>query len=219
MFWPLLRLIKFILQMKLEDLLPNKKTAVATEFPDYLLNDPEIVGYPDREMQMEVYRWVWSELYKNNADNYVLKDFGAGRGDLYTKSDYGLIYHGYEILPNLVDVGKFKYRDSTDFYLHCKDFITEPLVVSDFTVCIGTLNSIPTSTPWQLFQTTLQRALETTTQKIIFVLNDYNEHGFNSFPISQLQRYLPDPKLPFDINMEKYEDIYMLTLHVGGFKL
>ena len=50
-------------------------------------------------------------------------------------------------------------------------------------------------------------------------LNDNNEYGFNSFPISQLQRHLPMGNLPMEINMDKFEDIYMLTLHVGGFKL
>ena len=206
--------------MKLEDLLPNKPIAVESQFPDYLINDPQIVGYPDLDMQRQIYEWVGNKLYETDLHNPTIKDFGAGRGDFwkafYRSND---IYYGYEILPNLVECGKYKYKDAIDFHLYCKDFMTEPLMVSNFTVCIGTLNSIPTSNPWQLFEDTLRRAMETTTDKIIFVLNDNNEHGFNSFPISQLQRHLPMGNLPLEINMELFEDIYMLTLHVGGFKL
>jgi hypothetical protein len=205
--------------MKLEDLLPKQPITLENQFPDYLINDPQVVGYPDVEMQTEIYNWVNNKLGtgKTNLSKISIKDFGAGRGDF---SEYSIAkYYGYEILPNLVEVGKFKYKNSENFNLYCKDFMLDPLVVSDFTICIGTLNSMQTSNPWQLFEDTLQRAMETTTDKIIFVLNDNNEYGFNSFPISQLQRHLPMGNLPMEINMDKFEDIYMLTLHVGGFKL
>ena len=50
------------------------------EIPDYLVNDPELVGYPDLEMQEKIYNWAIQ--YLNFSEKTVL-DVGAGRGDLF----------------------------------------------------------------------------------------------------------------------------------------
>jgi hypothetical protein len=63
----------------------------------------------------------------------------------------------------------------------------------------------------------MQKALETTEKAIIFVLsNKFDVEGFNDFPFKELFDHLPNN--PFTIDCTKFEDIYMLIVHVDDFK-
>lgn len=218
--------------MKLEDLLkgsviPTKieppivqEDPPKVEIPDYLLNDPQVVGYPDLEMQNQIYGMVsdviYHSIYTNDnlrTEPYSVKDFGAGRGDfskwLVVNDDQ---YTGYEINRLLVEAGKVKYDGIN---LVEKDFFQSNLK-TDFTICVGTLNSMPTNDKWKLFRDVMQKALETTTNKIIFVLaNRFDVEGYNDFPLTELVQHLPTN--PFELNYTFLEDIYMLVVHVDEF--
>ena len=85
------------------------------EFPDYLVNDPEIVGYPDEDFQEEIYNLISDRLPKFN---FTVKDLGAGRCDFYAhlmKDDYagerktGIDYFGIDSNPYSCQVAKKKY--------------------------------------------------------------------------------------------------------------
>jgi hypothetical protein len=54
------------------------------EIPDYILNDPQQVGYPDKEMQDEIYGWVmeWLSFQPHTSLPYIVKDYGAGRTNI-----------------------------------------------------------------------------------------------------------------------------------------
>lgn len=215
--------------MKLEDLLkgsvePTKieqsivqEEPPKVEIPDYLLNDPQVVGYPDLEMQEQIYRMVAGTIYNSEDDTksrtelLSVKDFGAGRGDIIGWLD-GFNYAGYETNRLLVEAGKVKYDGIN---LVEKDFFQSNLK-TDFTICVGTLNSMPTNDKWKLFREVMQKALETTTDKIIFVLaNRFDVEGYNDYPLLELVQHLPTN--PFELNYTFLEDIYMLVVHVDEF--
>lgn len=186
------------------------------EIPDYLLNDPEIVGYPDKEMQDEIYSWVsqsipWGE--------YSIKDLGAGRGDFYghllsERDNVIPNYIGFEQKQSLVMAGKSKYNNiklvNTDFFTSENE--------THYTVCIGTLNEDHSFDKWKYFNKTLNYALNSTKVAIIFVLSSNMEGivGFLDYPIPELVSRLPK-ELRFSIDYSKLEDIYKLTVHIGSY--
>lgn len=214
--------------MKLEDLLkgsvePTKSPIIeevpVAGIPDYILNDPQVVGYPDLEMQNQIYGMITRAIYNSTDDvelrtgPYSVKDFGAGRGDIknWLIPD-DIVYTGYETNRLLVEAGKVKYDGIN---LVEQDFLRSTLK-TDFTICVGTLNSMPTNDKWALFREVMQKALETTTNKIIFVLaNRFDVEGYNDFPLTELVQHLPTN--PFELNYTFLEDIYMLVVHVDEF--
>lgn len=196
----------------------------AFQIPDYILNDPQQVGYPDKEMQDEIYGWVYDSVNKladpDTRFRSTITDFGAGRGDIshWFSGGDAFKYTGFETNPILVQAGNQKYKESKyiDFTLIQQDFF-DSNIKSDFTICVGTLNSIPTENKWGLFRRTMQKALETTEKAIIFVLsNKFDVEGFNDFPFKELFDHLPNN--PFTIDCTKFEDIYMLVIYVDDFK-
>lgn len=215
--------------MKLEDLLkgsvePTKLPIIeeipVAGIPDYILNDPQVVGYPDLEMQEQIYGLVSDVIYdsivrdgKMRTEPASVKDFGAGRGDIIKwLIPTDVLYKGYETNKLLVETGKVKHDGIN---LVEMDFMQSTLK-TDFTICVGTLNSMPTNAKWKLFREVMQKALETTTDKIIFVLaNRFDVDGYNDFPLTELVQHLPNN--PFVIDYTVFEDIYMLVVHVDEF--
>jgi hypothetical protein len=187
------------------------------ELPDYLLNDPEIVGYPDEEFQNEIYQWVESKLPR--FDRIIsIKDLGAGRGDFYGYIEKGEIefdYIGIDSNPNLIQVGQQKYPG---IKLICNDF-NDVSIQTDYTICIGTLNDDHGLNKWEVFNKTLNHALNNTKTAILFVLqaNCYGEQGHLDYPISEVVNEL-GTFIRYEIDNSKIEDIYLLTVHIGGYK-
>tara|TARA_R110000868_G_scaffold12456_9_gene59583 strand:+ start:1262 stop:2047 length:786 start_codon:yes stop_codon:yes gene_type:complete len=186
------------------------------EIPDYLVNDPEVVGYPDLEMQSHIYNWVCQSIPWNG---YTIKDLGAGRGDLYghlRQERESVIpnYTGFEKKESLVLAGKSKYKDIT---LLKDDFFNSP-IVTDYTVCVGTLNEDHGEDKWGYFNKTLNHAISTTKVAIIFILAaDMDGNiGFLDYPLAEILSYIPKD-VRFTIDYTQLEDIYKLTVHIGGY--
>lgn len=221
--------------MRLEDLIPSSKMQPledvrfpsdddyynediqpSSEIPEYLLNDPEVVGYPDNEMQSQIYDWVLGGI----ASRSSIKDYGCGRGDFYGYIEkYGYSHHhityiGYDINPNIINVGRVKYPQC-QFWLNDFQNVTAE---SDYTICIGTLNDNHGQDKWEYFNRTLNNALVNTKVAIIFVLsrNFDNNPNFLDYPFEELFQHL-DKNLRFEIDYTKFEDIYKLTVHIGGY--
>lgn len=189
-------------------------------FPEYLLNDPEIVGYPDEETQEEIYEWVNSKLPKHH---FSIKDLGCGRGDFfrvlmrhngYSDDRIGIDYFGIDNNPNLIRVGQQKYPELKLIY---SDF-NDVSIQTDYTICIGTLNDDHNLDKWEFFNKTLNHTLNNTKTAIIFVLQAdcYGEPGHLDYPIHELIEKLPSGTR-FEIDNSKFEDIYCLTVHIGQF--
>lgn len=192
----------------------NTSSGTATEptVPDYLLNDPEVVGYPDSEMQNEIYQWVMDGL---PFGGFTIKDLGAGRGDFYSEVNPDVVkYIGFESKESLVVAGKQKYPN---IELIHGDFYNSDLV-TDYTICIGTLNEDIGLDKWEHFNRTLNHAINTTKTAVIFVLasNMDDTPGYFDYPIHELVQKLPEGTR-FNIDYTRLEDIYVLTVHIGGY--
>lgn len=194
----------------------NAIETLDNELPEYLLSDPEIVGYPDEDMQHWIYNWVGDDL---PIGNISIKDFGAGRGDFYNflKKNYreDVEYHGIELNPNLCNVAKAKYPDIN---IINDDYFNVDLN-TDCTIIVGTLNTKSgIEDKWDNFNKTLIHAKNTTNHSIIFILAR-NMEGFDDFldyPIEELIPRLPSGTR-FNIDYSRYEDIYRLTVYISGF--
>lgn len=188
--------------------------------PDYLLNDPEIVGFPDEEMQEEIYKWVEEDLPKHH---FSIKDLGSGRSDFYGRLLYregyhdertGVDYFGIESNPNLCEVSRQKYPKVNVINNRFQDVS----IPTDYTVCIGTLNDDHGEDKWEYFNNTLTGCLSDTKIAVIFVLAaDFEgKEGYLDYPIHELVQRL-DKNLRWKIDYSLYEDIYKLTVHIGGY--
>lgn len=187
--------------------------------PEYLFTDPEVVGYPDEEMQSRIYDWVLDDIRNKSS----IMDYGCGRGDFYghaRMNGYSLDYTGFDNRQVMVDVGKKKYKDYIiGFNLLNFDFALpwnlEPV---DYTICIGTLNDNHGQDKWEYFNRILNNALSNTRTSIIFVLsrNFDGDPNFLDYPFEELFQHL-DKNLRFEIDYTKFEDIYKLTVHIGGY--
>lgn len=196
------------------------------KLPLYLMNDAEIVGYPDEEFQGEIYEWVRKKIFDleynkfSQIFEFSIKDLGAGRGDFYSvfkNSNYKIDYFGIELNPNLCRVGEIKYPG---IKLFNDDFnqIGLDIQVTDYTICIGTLNDDHGFDKWEYFNKTLNHALNNTKTAILFVLqgNCYGEQGHLDYPIPPLVSELPY-RIGWEIDNSRFEDIYLLTVHIGSF--
>lgn len=186
------------------------------ELPDYLLNDPQIVGYPDEQFQEEIYLWVAAKMNSiNYADEFSVKDLGCGRGDFtWVTRGWTIDYIGIDSNPNLIQVGQQKYPE---IKLINSDF-NDVSIKTDYTICIGTLNDDHGLDKWEVFNKTLIHSLNNTKTAILFVLqaNCYGEEGHLDYPIHEVVQRLPEGT-KFEIDNSKQEDIYLLTVHIGSF--
>ena len=180
------------------------------DLPDYLINDTEVVGYPDEEMQDEIYDWVLNAT----DDRQSIKDYGCGRGDINGGNDF-YFYLGIDKNPIMIRAGKQKWPDVNiihDDYLNVD-------TVTDHTVCVGTLNVDHGYDKWEYFSKTLDKGLETSTKSVIFILARKMElEGFLDYPFDELFQHLPE-NLRFEIDYTKFEDIYRLIVYKDGYHL
>lgn len=203
-----------LLEEKRHSLLDEIEETQTDTFPEYLINDPQIVGYPDEDIQNQIYEMVNSHL---PTMNFSIKDFGCGRGDFYnylTSTNRGVDYFGIDLNPNMVNIAKSKYPDIQIFNNNYLDIAIE----SDYTVVIGTLNESNGLDKWENFNKTLIHAKNTTKREILFVLqsNCYGFEGSDDFPIHEVIQRLPE-NTRFVIDNSKMEDIYVLVVHIDGY--
>lgn len=188
----------------------DKIYQVEPEFPDYLLYDSQIVGYPDQEFQVKIYDWV--KTYLPNS-NYTIKDLGSGRGDFHGYlNDCGVDnveYFGIEMNSNLYNVSRKKYPEAQVFN---QDYL-KLSIESDYTIVIGTLNDDLMVDKWDNFNKTLNYAISNTETRILMVLQAdcYGNPGSVDYPLNELVQFLPK-EMKFIIDYSEIEDIYLLVI-------
>lgn len=193
------------------------------EIPDYLLYDPEVVGYPDQEMQDEIYRWALEGIMPL-AGPFVVVDIGCGRCDLqryienlpYVASApyISLTYHGYDSNPVMIGIARKLYLAGRlkEFSAEDKDFLElEGTNFNDsWGFWIGTMNDLHTN---QLVLH-IRKGLEVCEKGLVFILNSDNDNGFSSYDKSavceMMNSFFPDQ--PYKIDAAKYRGIYKLTI-------
>lgn len=211
--------------MNLEDLrymyteTPPKKVSPEVEsdrdvltIPEYIKYDPEIVGYPDTDMQRDIYNWALEGL--NLIGKRVL-DVGAGRGDLFPLLSFINDYIGFETKQFLCTAGQSNHGHDRRFNLLCSDYLeTELSEKVDVAFVIGTLNSTHSGDKWETFLKFFRKICNDCNDSIIFILNRATEdENFNDFPFDDLfANILSDTKTPFKIDYSRFEDVYKLTV-------
>lgn len=186
--------------------------SIDDSIPDYLLNDPEVVGYPDLEMQDAIYQWAVEGV---NCWGKTILDVGCGRGDLIKFIPYCNQYIGVETKDSLCLVGNRKYDHFDNFEICQGNYLTMTFVNYDIGFVIGTLNSITAQDKWETFKEFFNKLYKEISDCCIFILNSGNsEEGFNDFPFNELfTELLTVSNIPFKIDYSKFEDIYKLTVY------
>ena len=194
-----------------------------TDNPDYLKDDPEIVGYYDSEQQENVY-FLATKGKLSLSEKVSILDFGCGRGDLFNfLKSYGLPfdYIGIEKSESLVKVGKEKYPDVNivnDSYhlLEIKDEYN-----SDWVLNIGNLNlnygyARQSFDKYDEFVNLLDISMHFAKVGVTFVLLEDNL-GNNSYihhPIHEITKLLKErfPMYRYDISYTDIENVYILNI-------
>lgn len=202
--------------MKLEDLLVKKSEPVIfaepgiVEIPQYLINDPEPVGYPDTKMQDDIYRWAIEDINFFGTD---ILDVGAGRGDLFSVMPYVNSFHAFETTVGLCEAGKVKYGNNPTYNIYNEDYLTSNNEgMFDYGFCIGTLNSIQTTDKWNTCVKVFNQMWVDCKVGLIFIVNTgSDEAGNNGFPFTELfTNLIVGEDKPFKLDYSKYEGIYKL---------
>ena len=184
------------------------------EIPDYIINDPEVVGYPDEYMQDEIYQWVYSSLHGFGS----IKDVGCGRGDFgnYLKNQTwpnSFDYIGIDRTKLIIDAGMKKYPELN---LICNDWMNI-IDATDYTVCIGSLNHDDGSDRYDRFWSVFDHSRQTTNKKIIFVFSTEPEEGFVHYELNRILHGIPEG-YPFDIDCSRYKGICKLVFYCQKFQ-
>lgn len=177
--------------------------------PDYLINDPELLGYPDAGFQQMIYSKVVAELI--GCEDVI--DLGCGRGDLYpVVNGFGIQYTGVDRLESMKKVAEQKYP-GINFL--CQDW-GKPLPTSDAVVIIGQdTGSYSPSESIEWYAELLERSLTLATRKIVFVLPEIRENASGLW-ISDAIRLLPS-NLPYKIDASFASGVYMLSIWINPF--
>ena len=200
--------------------------AKPVEFPEYILNDPEIVGYVDEETQMSFYKLAVDGI---DIDvNTSIMDLGCGRGDFF-KYIYDLgtgctDYVGYELNGRLLDAGMIKYKDFDIIDFKHENFLnpipkdTDPLEYQTadwtFNILNLALNYDNHSTDkWEHFDAVLAASMLLCEKGSIFILLSDNGgvQEYVHHPIDEVVKRIQD-KYMFAIDRTSSTSIYKLGI-------
>lgn len=186
------------LQEKEESLYESIDEFYEQPLPDYLINDPELVGYPDSEFQEMIYARVVSELIGCND----VIDLGCGRGDLYPVVDaFGIQYTGVDRLDSMKKVAETKYP-GINFL--CQNW-NEPLfMTADAVVVAGSVDDISS------FADLLNISLGYAKTKVVMVLSE------DIVPIQNVVLKHPY-NTPYKIDASFASGVYILTIWKNTF--
>ncbi len=194
--------------------------------PEYLLTDPEVVGYVDEDTQTSFYKLAVDGI-EIDANTSIM-DLGCGRGDFF-KFIYDLgtgctDYTGYELNSSLIEAGKVKYKefDVINFkhenFLNPKPIGTEPLEYQTadwtFNILNLALNYDNHKTDkWEHFDSVLEASMRLCDKGSIFIMlsdnggvNEYVHHPIDEV-IKRIQK-----KYMFAIDRTSSTSIYKLGI-------
>jgi len=168
--------------------------------PDYLKNSPEVVGFDDKEQQVDMYD-IATEIIEPGES---VLDFGCGRGDLseflYRRDGEVPNYKGVDINEQLINAGLEKY--APDVNLECKDWNSLEDQVN-WCVNVGSLCTRydgSAKDDFTLVTETLDKMMNLCTMGSVLVL-------FSSYMPKEVQEeefLITDPMKVFDYAMKKY---------------
>lgn len=221
-------LIRSKIKSEIEDLPSgNENLNVQQILPEYLLEDPQVVGYPDLEMQENLYAYALRgvlPLVQDPINPMAVVDIGAGRGDLraFLDANYpGYQYYGYELNSIHRNIAKQKYG----IELIVSDFSNIAYNFKGWGFCIGSLNDDyglfqPDSpdSKYAYFGKLLDSCLRNISEGSVFILlNETSSEQENliPFPIAEMVEFLDSnyKDLAFSIDYSKFQGIYKLVIY------
>lgn len=140
---------------------------------DYLKYSPQVIGYPDQELQTNIYRGI---SYYIGTDSIL--DYGCGRGDFKIflnaeTSETNIDYVGIDSNAPLIDAGKSVYGDAVDIRLI--NWSEPHDIVKDWAVNITGLNlrydADMTKDDMQYFEYVIDIMMQHATKGVVVMLS------------------------------------------------
>ena len=189
--------------------------------PQHIYIDPGIVGYSDTHIQNSIYHLTIHGKLPLIGPVSVI-DIGAGRGDIYRyiQQSYNyqpgeLTYTGYETNPLLAQVGN-EMLVNTNATIQNIDFLLSGDVHAEYVLMVGSLNLNygRDTKDWPYFEQFLQKAIEVSTERVIFVMlhNNGGNESYIAYPIPNVTDLVLQYNLPFQVDYGTIEDVYILTI-------
>jgi len=101
----------------------ESKAAIEPEISNYMLRDPQFVGYPSSEIQETIYEAVITDI-KVGA---TILDVGCGRGDFgYYATMQPRLYIGFDQNDLMIKIGNKKYPDLDISTHQLKEYSSNP---------------------------------------------------------------------------------------------
>jgi SAM-dependent methyltransferase len=185
------------------------------DFPEYLVNDPIVLGYAYEETQYSVYDAAQAYTIRTGYESIL--DVGCGRGDFgnhLLKQFPNIQYTGIDLNPLLVDVGKQKYSEiSSNFILlnqaftqnYPTDFTYDWVFhVTDLTLDYGVHSEVTTNPlkRYEMLEWNIIKSLEISKIGCVFMLlNDKDiTEGYLNYSFSPITEilYRLNAKFAFD---------------------
>ena len=215
--------------MKLEDLITGGGMPLVVEphnepeperLPAYILDDPEVVGFPDKQMQENLYEYATRGVLPLNLEDnnsLIVVDIGAGRGDfkrfLDMRYPYQISYIGYEINSIHRQAAKQKY----EIDLNATEYSKTNDVRNAWAFCIVSLHEdygiYDSNTKYEYFEQLCKVALTNNLLGVVFILFSTDD-GTNL--ISHPPQKILDIVLQFAPDVRYYLDA---TTFPGIYKL
>lgn len=190
---------------------------------DYILHDPQIVGYVDQQQQEAVYRFAQHGI-ELNTDPHLqtgpttsILDIGCGRGDFYDfllKSGIEVNYTGFDSNPVMLNAGHSKYsyplNISNNDFLQPQSSILEQ--TWDWVFSVLTLQHSygkDNIDKWTRLRMLLDAALAVSTNGVVLVLN-HSALGpdWVEYPIPNVVDLLCEYNLKFAVD---YTEDYLIS--------
>lgn len=134
---------EFYSEITQTDATPEMEREIITEYADvapdddYLKFSPQVIGYPDQELQTNIYRGI---SYYIGEDSVL--DYGCGRGDfkifLNAETMKDIDYVGIDSNQPLIEAGKSVYGDAVD--IRIQNWSEPHDIVKDWAINITGLN-------------------------------------------------------------------------------
>lgn len=203
--------------------IPRVVEEIKTDYPEYVVNLPQTVGYPSLEFQEGLYRYISTDIFSYNITSVL--DIGCGRGDYgsYIKKviNPDIEYTGIDLNPLLIDVGIHKFKEFDKFNL-IRDNILNYSGTHDICILNYTFNNnydSYTINKNDYLSNVIFKALGISNYGIVLTILDdtQEEPGIIGFNMSEIISLLNQFQLPYVIDKTYNISTYKIIISKENF--
>lgn len=188
--------------------------------PEYMINDPQFVGYSSIQEQMDIYQ-IASHGHFGIETKSIL-DVGCGRGDFsrfiieHVKSD--IQYFGIDKNPIMNTIADIKYPGINITHVDF-DVLLAPLSPYDWVFHINNLsvnygNIKPDETKYDYLQSVISKSLSISKDGVILILNsDSEDENIITHSIDKVVMILKDMNVRFAIDNTDIRNTYKVIIY------